>query len=282
MSVQITRCLEIIELLVANDEGKALRDVAEAVGMTRPGAHRILATLAELGYVVKDEQDRYHLSSRLPLLGLQYSRNLINYRIIQPVLDRLAGVTRELVQMTLATDRALYWIAAAQGARASLRSQTDVGEKALLASTAVGQAWLSTLSEEQAIRLVLSDGFGHPDKLGPNAPRDVEALRERMARARERGYAIVIDSAEPGVSAVACPVFSKDGHHCVGTLGMAAPTARMTEETLHQFGRFMIESAPLLSDSLNYAAMALSIRNTDRAGRISRDRGEFRENWMVA
>lgn len=281
MSVQITRCLEIIELLVANDEGKALRDVAETVGMTRPGAHRILSTLAELGYVVQDEQDQYHLSSRLPLLGLQYSRNLINYRIIQPVLDRLAGITRELVQMTLATDRALYWIAAAQGARASLRSQTDVGEKALLPSTAVGQAWLSTLAEEHAIRLVLSDGFGHPDTLGPNAPRDVEALQERMVQARERGYAIVIDSAEPGVSAVACPVFSKDGHHSVGTLGMAAPTARMTEETLHRFGRLMIESAPLLSDSLNYAAMALSIRNTDRAGRLSRNREESRENWMV-
>ena len=39
MSVQITRCLEIVELLVANDEGKALRDVAEAVSMTKPGAH---------------------------------------------------------------------------------------------------------------------------------------------------------------------------------------------------------------------------------------------------
>ena len=282
MSVQITRCLEIIELLVANDEGKALRDVAEAVGMTKPGAHRILSTLAELGYVVQDERDQYHLSSRLPLLGLQYSRNLINYRIIQPVLDRLAGITRELVQMTLATDRALYWIAAAQGARASLRSQTDVGEKALLPSTAVGQAWLSTLAEEQAIRLVLADGFGHPDTLGPNAPRDVDALQERMVQARGRGYAVVIDSAEPGVSAVACPVFSKDGHHCVGTLGMAAPTARMTEETLHRFGRLMVESAPLLSDSLNYAAMALSIRNTDRAERISGNREESRENWMVA
>ena len=282
MSVQITRCLEIIELLVASDEGKVLRDVADAVGMTRPGAHRILATLAELGYVVQDEQGRYHLSSRLPLLGLQYSRNLINYRIVQPVLERLAGITRELVQMTLATDRALYWIAAAQGARASLRSQTDVGEKALLPSTAVGQAWLSTLAQEQAMRLVLSEGFGPPDKLGPNAPQDVEAVRERTTQARERGYAIVIDSAEPGVSAVACPVFSKDGHHCVGTLGVAAPTARMTEETLHRFGRLMVESAPLLSDSLNYAATALSIRSTDRAGRISRNREAFRENWMVA
>ena len=103
-----------------------------------------------------------------------------------------------------------------------------------------------------------------------------------MVQARGQGYAVVIDSAEPGVSAVACPVFSKDGHHCVGTLGMAAPTARMTEETLHRFGRLMVESAPLLSDSLNYAAMALSIRNTDRAERFSRNREESRENWMVA
>ena len=97
--------------------------------MTKPGAHRILATLTEHGYVVHGEQDQnYYLSSRLPLLGLQYSRNLINYRLIQPVLDRLAAVTQELVQMTLATDRALYWIAAAQGARSGgLRFQANVG-----------------------------------------------------------------------------------------------------------------------------------------------------------
>ncbi len=116
----------------------------------------------------------------------------------------------------------------------------------------------------------------------PVANDEGMALRERIAQARGRGYAIVIDGAEPGVGAVACPVFSQDGRHGVGTLGMVAPTARMAEETLPRSGSPMIESAPLLSDRLDHAAMALGIRNTDRAGRISRNREEFRENRMVA
>ncbi len=266
MSVQITRCLQIIELLAVSDEGMALRDLAVATDMTKPGAHRILACLAELGYVIQGERDQnYYLSSRLPLLGLQYSRNLINYRLIQPVLDRLAGITRELVQMTLATDRALYWIAAAQGTRSGLRFQANVGEKALLTSTAVGQAWLSTVTQDRVVQLVLLEGFGHPETLGPNAPRSLEVLHGCLAQARDQGYAVVIDSAELGVSAVACPVRTADGKHSVGTLGMAAPTVRMNEDALHRFGRILVDSASELSDSLDYAAMALSIKNVAQA-----------------
>ena len=134
---------------------------------------------------------------------------------------------------------------------------------------------MSTLSEEQAAQLALAEGFGLPEELGPNAPRNLEALRQCTAQARDWGYSIVIDSAELGVSAVACPVYTTDGRHSVGTLGMAAPTARMNEETLHRFGRLMIDSSPQLSDSLEYAAMALSIKNTNQAKKLSGLSPEF-------
>ncbi len=276
MSVQITRCLQIIELLAVSDEGLPLRSLANDVDITKPAAHRILATLTELGYVVQGEDNpNYYLSSRLPLLGLQYSQNLINYRQIQPILDKLANLTSELVQMTLATDRALYWIAAAQGTKSGLRFHANIGEKALLTSTAVGQAWLSTLSEERATQLALAEGFGLPEQLGPNAPRDLEALRASLSKARELGYAVVTDSAELGVSAVATPVYTDDSKHCVGTLGMATPSARTNEKMLHRFGKLMTQYAPRLSDSLDYAAVALSIKNAQQPSRLSDLRREL-------
>ncbi len=57
-------------LCVANDPGVRLRDIAEAVGITERGAHKILSQLVEEGYVRRERQGRrnhYEVLTDLPL-----------------------------------------------------------------------------------------------------------------------------------------------------------------------------------------------------------------------
>jgi hypothetical protein len=57
-------------LLVAQDPGARLRDIAASLGITERSAFGILADLAEAGYVVKEKngrRNRYHVQAHLPL-----------------------------------------------------------------------------------------------------------------------------------------------------------------------------------------------------------------------
>jgi predicted transcriptional regulator len=57
-------------LCVANDPGVRLRDIADAVGITERGAHKILSQLVEEGYVRRERQGRrnnYEVLTDLPL-----------------------------------------------------------------------------------------------------------------------------------------------------------------------------------------------------------------------
>jgi hypothetical protein len=57
-------------LCVANDPGMRLRDIADSVGITERGAHKILSQLVEEGYVRRERQGRrnhYEVRHDMPL-----------------------------------------------------------------------------------------------------------------------------------------------------------------------------------------------------------------------
>ena len=57
-------------LLVADDPGVRLRDIAASLDITERSAFGIITDLAEAGYVVKEKngrRNRYHVQAHLPL-----------------------------------------------------------------------------------------------------------------------------------------------------------------------------------------------------------------------
>jgi hypothetical protein len=57
-------------LCIANDPGIRLREIGDAVGITERAAHRIVAELADAGYIARTRngrRNRYTIRSHLPL-----------------------------------------------------------------------------------------------------------------------------------------------------------------------------------------------------------------------
>ena len=57
-------------LLVANDPGVRLRDIADSLDITERSAFGIITDLVEAGYVIKERdgrRNRYHIQAHLPL-----------------------------------------------------------------------------------------------------------------------------------------------------------------------------------------------------------------------
>ena len=86
------RCLGIIELLADGAGNLPLGEIAERLNLPKSGAHRLLATLVDLGWAEQDpETSFYRLTMRLAVLGQRFYAASGLPHICQPLLDRLAN-----------------------------------------------------------------------------------------------------------------------------------------------------------------------------------------------
>jgi DNA-binding IclR family transcriptional regulator len=247
MSGVLERTLNLLELLTVHPEGVALRTIAEKLNIPPSAAHRLVTELVERGYVRQiREQGEYGLTTKLVAMVLDYMGAAGIVDFAQPVLDRLAESTGEFIRLAVIDGDRLTWVARSQGARSGLRYDPEVDAVAQLSCTASGHAWLMTLSDEEALTLVVRQGFGSPDRFGPNAPTTAAALLKLLAEARKRGYATTTDMFGAGLSSMAVPV-RRAGEAPSGILSIAGPSVRLTPK------RMLELSEPLRTSAMEIA-----------------------------
>jgi IclR family acetate operon transcriptional repressor len=234
--VPAERCLSIIELLADGAGSMALGAISERLDLPKSGAHRLLATLVDLGWVEQDaDTGFYRLTMRLAVLGQQFYVATGIPDICQPLLDRLARQSREFARLAVVDGDSLVWVAHAQGATGGLVYHPSLTSNTVpLYATASGKAWLATLKSDGAVQKIVRGGsFKDADRYGPNVIRSVEALLREVKRTAQRGFGIAASEAEPGVTAVAAAICSADGA-ALGTVSVAGPSVRMTDARIQE------------------------------------------------
>jgi IclR family acetate operon transcriptional repressor len=232
----VDRALRILETLAGEPEGMPLAAIAGELELPRSATHRLLAELVRCGYVrqVRAQGD-YALTTKLPALGLNFLGGAGIVDIAQPIIDRLAETSGELVRLALVDGDRLTFVAKAQGARSGLRYDADMGIDVQLSCSAGGHAWLMTLNQERAIELVAAQGFGSPKNFGPKAPTTFKALMKILDEDRKRGFSMISEMYAPGMSAMAAPVLRK-GQQAVAVITIAGPLQRLTTARMLELG----------------------------------------------
>ncbi|WP_084608360.1 IclR family transcriptional regulator [Nisaea denitrificans] len=251
MSSALERGLRILELMVGHPGGMPVSGIASALDMPVSGVHRQLKELARLGYVRQArEQGDYLLSVKLSALGLGFLGRSGVTDIAQPILDRLAAASTELIRLSVIDGNRLVWVAVAQGATGGLRYDPgrEQGVSLHLASTAGGQAWLASMSDENAIALISRQGLTPTEyEPGPGAPTSLTALLAALSEARANGYALTVNSYMIGMAAMAVPVRFGNGGPVVGCLSIAGPSVRLDEARVTSLAPVLAEAAAELS-----------------------------------
>lgn len=225
MSSSLERGLALLDLLSKHPEGVAVGQVAATLDLPPSGVHRMLNQLVDSGYVHQEGvKGGYRLGMKLPALGLAFLAQSGVTDVAQPILDRLAATSRQLVRLSVVDGGNLVWVAVAQGATTGLRYDPgrEQGETAHLASSASGLAWLSTMSDEEALMKAARQGLAQAIS-GEGAPRSAADLLDRVRLARARGYALTIDSFIPGMASIAAPIRRRDGR-ILGAMSVAGPS----------------------------------------------------------
>jgi len=267
MSGALEKSLAILEYLAELPDGAPLAQIAGDLNQLRSGCHRTLHELIRYGYVRQlPQRGEYALTTRMASMGLSFLSKSGVVDIAQPVINRLAQASEELVRLAIVDGERLTLVAKAQGARSGLLYDPDMGIDLRLSCSAAGQAWLMTLPEDRAIELVTRQGLGDPKHFGPNAPTSIKALLKILAEHRKRGWSVIQDAYAPGMSSMAAPVRRVD-EPTTGVVVIAGPSPRLTLPRMKQFGPALLRAAEELALS-GHASPLLKSANTGTWGNV--------------
>jgi IclR family acetate operon transcriptional repressor len=235
MSGALEKSLAILEYLTGYPDGRSLVTIATELNQLRSSCHRTLQELIGYGYVRQlPQHGEYALTTKMASMGLSFLSKSGVVDIAQPVVQRLALATEELVRLAIVDGERLTLVAKAQGARSGLLYDPDMGIDLRLSCSAAGQAWLMTLPEDLAIEYVTRQGMGQPKNYGPNAPGSIKALLKVLDVHRKRGVSIIQDAYALGMSSMAAPV-QRPGEPATGVVVIAGPSPRLTLTRMQNF-----------------------------------------------
>jgi IclR family acetate operon transcriptional repressor len=240
----LERALGVVELLSANAHGLQLFEIAARLNMPRSATHRVLTNLAALGYVRQERQlGAYQLTAKIASLAFSFLAGSGITDLAQPILDRMAQASKELVRLAMVDGHELVWVAKSQGSTYGLRYDPDMGQVGRLSCSASGLAWLSCLPEEAAIALIEKQGYGMRKDFGPRAPETRSAVLRYLRQARKRGFSLVVQTYSAWMNALAAPIRNPQSGEVIGTVVIAGPHLRLTEDKMISFSSLLLEGA---------------------------------------
>lgn len=240
----LANALDILEL-VAGRGPLGLAPLCAATGISKTSAFRILATLAQHGYVERAADGRYHLGPALARLGRCVEAQSPLLSRAAPVLAELHARFGETVNLVRRDgDRILYVAVRESGQR--FRISAAVGDPVLPHVTACGKAILAWQPPEVVRRILRGarrvrqvtpgagpGAAGRVQRAGDGLPRYTPRslttwaqLARALAKVREEGLAYDDEEAEQGVSCIGVPLIDERGiaEHA---LSVSGPTSRV-------------------------------------------------------
>jgi DNA-binding IclR family transcriptional regulator len=218
----LDRCVALLDLLA--DGPRSLRGLADASGLPRPTAHRLLVALEAHRLVSRDTTGAFRLGLRLTELAAAAGPELDLAMLAGPVLDRLHRATGESVQLYVRSGDQRLCIAA-RDAGTGLRDSVPVGALLPLAVGSGGKVLLAWSAGNTAV---------------PEA---------ELTAVRSRGWASSVAEREPGVASVSAPVLQADGS-LVAALCVSGPVSRLGQAPGRKLGAQVAQAAAELSSQI--------------------------------
>lgn len=241
----IRRIFTVLEVLAAHPAGMPLQQLAAETGLAKSTAHRMLASLVELGYAL---QDSFTTHYRLTLKMYELASGVVNdmdvMAVARPHLDRLSRQTGEAVHLVVRDGVDVVYIYKAE-AGGTMRMSSQLGLRSPLFCTGVGKAILSTLPYVEV------ESIWHKSqvrKLTEHTIVDFSQLKEQLKAVKRKGYAIDDEENELGIRCVALPLPGPAGQ-AQSAFSISSLVPHMNEERIAQLAALGLETrAAILRD----------------------------------
>ncbi|MEU7283520.1 IclR family transcriptional regulator C-terminal domain-containing protein [Streptomyces sp. NPDC045431] len=237
----------------------SLSAVERATGLARATVDRVAATLARMGYVRLDGRDAT-LAPRLMELGNAYLAAIRLPDLLGAHADALADALDESVSLAVGDGDGIRFVHQATRRRAMSLS-FRIGDLLPVERTGPGPLFAAEWTAAEWARWRERRAADPEDRGFPAVPprhREVD-FEERVARAREQGWALDDQLIEPGLVAVTVPVRAPDG-------GVACALSAVSHTSRHSASSLRDATLPRLRAAVDGMERALREAPPPRPG----------------
>lgn len=255
------RGLEVIRSFGAAAPRQTLTEVADATGLTRAGARRILLTLHTLGYV-RMEGRAFELTPKILDLGFAYLTSMPMWHSAQPVMDALVEQVHESCSIAVLDGQDVVYVMRVHTHKI-MSTNLGIGSRLPAFWTSLGRVLLAELPAHELQHLLETRDRSQFTRL---TVQDDDALLAQIALVREQGWCLLNQELEEGLTSVAAPIRNAAGK-VVAAMNISGQANRTTPEIMRQeLLPQLLQAAGRVSALLGYRAGS----GATRAGAVRR------------
>lgn len=244
----LVKAISVMKSFDPNNPELGVSDMAKRVGLSRPTANRILATLVWGGLLEQNARTgKYMIGSGLFNLGSLFLLTRDIVKVAEPVIKELNELTGEVVNVHI-RDKGYSIIVLREESKHTFRFAHHVGSVFPAYAVAAGKALLSELTDAEI------DCLYPQEKLMPLTPKTVALrteLKKELAQIRETGVAFNREQSRAGVESVASVIRDASGA-VIAAMSIAAPVFTMNQVKRKQLTTMVRLGTSLISYQLGY------------------------------
>jgi len=200
------RGLDVIRAFDGRSRQLTLTEVAEAAGVTRAGARRILLTLAHLGYVKVDGR-AFSLTARILSLGFPYLTSLPFWNFAEPVMEGLVQRIHESCSAAVLDGHEIVYVLRVPTQKI-MAINLSIGSRLPAYCTSMGRVLLAGLDPHEASEALRTSDLR---ALTPYTETRLTRLKAIVGDARREGWCLVDQELEEGLISIAVPIVDGNG-----------------------------------------------------------------------
>jgi IclR family acetate operon transcriptional repressor len=238
----VDRAARLLTEVVHAPGAVTFTELAAATGLAKSTTSRLLLALERNGLVRRDGTGRFRPGEMFVRFAWRGGAEAGLTEVAQPFLDRLGRDTGETVNLGVGRDGVVDQIAQVDSVYV-IGATNWLGRAVPLHCTAIGKVLLAY----GAAKL-------RPGRLERRTGQTITsraALEAELAAVRQRGYAVIDGELEPGLVAVAAPVY-RDGGTVVAALSVSGPGTRLTPPRITEVAAACMAQASALSAVLGH------------------------------
>jgi DNA-binding IclR family transcriptional regulator len=234
------RAIAILDAIAEAGE-VGTNELARLTGLPPSTVSRQLGTLASAGLVEQDAgSGRYRLGIHVVRLANAVLARLDVRRVARPHLEDLVRITGETATLHVPGDEDAVTVDFVPSAH-FVQHVSQLGRPSIAHATSAGKVMLA-FTERPLPR-------GPLRAYTPRTITTVPELTAEIERVRRQGYAEALEEREPGLAAVAAPVWSSTGA-LAAIVALQGPTARFRRAEVRAAVAPLLERARMISAAL--------------------------------
>ena len=222
----LDRSVAIIDAV--EDGARSFTAIADATGLTKPTAHRLINALVVHRLLMHVDGVGYALGPRFLAMATTAVRDLPLRQLARPYLEELAASTGESAQLYVRSGDRRICVDAVESDN-ELRTIVRIGASLPLGKGSAGKVFLAW---------------------SPNpTTEDGGDIQTVLRTTRRRGWADSYGEREAGVASVSAPIFGPDDE-LLAAISVSGPQGRLTSQQAKRYGPALIDAARRIESML--------------------------------